>query len=349
MAVLCAGVVAAAVAGCGSDDNSSAPAAATGASSSSAAGSSGDANKPVNIALFLVATANTHQQASRTGVEQAIKKAGNAKVRVFGAEFDPKKQISQVEAATASGQFDAMIVNPVDGPSITPAVTKAIASGAKVVCAFAVCGTDQKFGKHIPGLVAQVSADYSAIGTAMATALTKGCAGINPCKTVYIDGAPTLGVEKLITKAFNAYVAKQPNIKVVAHGVGQYLAPPAYKSMKDVLQANPDIDAVASPGDQMISGARQALDESPLKNKKVVLVGDGASTLGLKGIMDGTWYASAVLRPRTEGFDAATAAINAVRGTGPIKELVNSSATEGIPELYVTKANAADFQPEWPG
>lgn len=338
--VAVAGVLALGVmVGCGSDSGGG------GGSGSSASG----ADKPVNIAMFLVANANTHQQAARKGAEAAIKEAGNAKLRVFGAEFDPKTQISQVEAAAASGEFDAFIINSVDGQVITPAITKALDADIKVVCGFAVCGPDTAFKKQIPGITAQVSADYAAIGTAMADALAKACEGIDPCKTVYIDGAPTLAVETLLTNAFNESIKATPNIEVVAHGTGEYLAPPAYKSMKDVLQANPDINAVVSPGDQMIDGAKQALDESPLKDKGVILIGDGASTLGAKGVADGSWYASAILRPFSEGHTGALNAINAVRGTGEIQPLVNSSEAEGIPELYISKDTVGEFKPEWPG
>jgi ribose transport system substrate-binding protein len=329
------------VAACGSNGG--------GASSSPTPSSSADAGKRVRMAMFLVATANTHQQAARKGAEATVQKDGNASLRVFGANFNPKTQISQVEAAAASGQYDALIINSVDGSVMAPSIAKALAAKIKVVCGFSVCGPDQdKFGKQIPGVAAQVSSDYYAIGQGQADALGKGCADINPCKTVYIDGVPTLAAEKAITNGFNQQIKQYPNVKIVAHGVGQYLAPPAYKSMKDVLQAHSDIDAVVSPGDQMIIGARQALDESPLKGKKVLLIGDGASTLAVKYMNQGKWYADAILRPYHEGVVETQAAIDAVRGK-PVESLVNSSKAPGIGELYITRETVAKFTPEWPG
>jgi ABC-type sugar transport system substrate-binding protein len=329
------------VAACGSSGG--------GASSGSTPSGSADAGKRVRVAMFLVATANTHQQAARKGAEATVQKDGNASLRVFGANFNPKTQISQVEAAAASGQYDALVINSVDGSVMAASIAKALAAKIKVVCGFSVCGPDQdKFGKQIPGVAAQVSSDYYAIGQGQADALGKGCADTNPCKTVYIDGVPTLAAEKAITNGFNQQIKQYPNVKIVAHGVGQYLAPPAYKSMKDVLQAHSDIDAVVSPGDQMIIGARQALDESPLKDKKVLLIGDGASTLAVKYMNRGKWYADAILRPYHEGVVETQAAIDAVRGK-PVESLVNSSKAPGIGELYITQETVGKFTPEWPG
>jgi ribose transport system substrate-binding protein len=335
--------VVAVLAACGSGSSGA------GTSPASTATNAGDAGKRVRIALFLVATANTHQQAARKGAEATVQKDGNASLRVFGANFTPKTQISQVEAAAASGQYDALIINSVDGSVMAPSIAKALAAKVKVVCGFSVCGPDQdKFAKQIPGVVAQVSSDYYAIGKGQADALGKGCAHVNPCRTVYIDGAPTLAAEKAITSGFNEQIKRYPSVRIVARGVGQYLAPPAYKSMKDILQAHPDVDAVVSPGDQMIIGARQALDESPLKDKKVLLIGDGASTLAVKYMKQGKWYADAILRPYYEGLVETQAAINAVRGN-PVQPLVNSSKAQGIHELYITQATMDRFKPEWPG
>ena len=328
-------LAAAALAGCGSQ--------------SAAQNNGGVDNKHVNIAMFLVATANTHQQAAAEGAGAAVKADGNAKLRVFGADFDPRTQVNQIETAIASGQYDAFIVNSIDGTTTVDAIEKADKAGIKVVCGFSVCGTDQaKFSKQIPGVVAQISADYAVLGTAQAHALIDACKEITPCNTVYIDGAPTLAAEMTVTKAFEAAIASAPNVHVVAHAEGQYLSDPAYQSMKDVLQAHPDINAVVSPGDQMIDGARRALDESPLAHKQVYLIGDGASELAAKGIASGDWYASAILRPFTEGQRGAQAAMDAVRGK-KVEELVNSSLTDGIPELYLSRATLAKFKPEWTG
>ena len=310
---------------------------------------SGCKEKRVNIAMFLVAAANTHQQAALRGAQKAVAATCNVTLHQFSANFVPATQENQVRAAVAGGQYDAVLVDSVDGAAMVPAIVKAVGSGVKVVCGFSICGPDQsKFAKEIPGVVAEIASNYLNVGKAAADALVKGCAELDPCRTVYMDGTPTLAADQSFKKGFDAEIRKFPKVQIVAVGQGQFAAAPAYTSAKDILQAHPRIDAVVSVGDQEIAGTQQALRESPLASHHVVLVGDGASTLAKKGLLDGTWYASAILRPYHEGFLEAQAAIDAVRGK-PVTELTNSAEAPGYPAGYVSADNAADWVPEWAG
>jgi ribose transport system substrate-binding protein len=332
-------LAAAGAAGCGSSSGSA-----------TASSSSGGSNKHVNIAMFVVATANTHQQGAIRGAKAAVAKDGNASLHVFSANFVPKTQVNQVEDAVASGQYNALVVDSVDGTVMVPPINQALAHGLKVACAFSICGPDQlKFSKQIPGVVAQVAADYEFLGEANANALGKACGGRSPCNAVYMDGTPTLAADVSYTKGWYAGIKRFPNIKVVAKGVGQFTAGPATQAMKDIIQAHPNIDAVGSVSDQEITGVAQALASSPLKSKHVILVGDGASALALKGIEAGTWYASTLLRPYHEGYLGAQAVIDAVRGKPVAQSLVNSSLTPAIPSGYITKATISKWTPEWAG
>jgi len=301
------------------------------------------------MAMFLVADANTHQQAALKGAKAAAAATCNVSLHEFGANFDPTTQTNQVLTAIASGQYNALLIDSVDGTVMRPAITKALSAGIKVVCGFSICGPDQlKFANEIPGVSAEIASDYQAVGKAAADALEKGCAKRNPCNTVYLDGTPTLGADQTFKKGFNTEVAKFPNIKIVATGQGQFASAAAFTAMKDIIQAHPEIDAVASVSDQEITGAALALAQSPLKSKHVILVGDGASVLAKKGILGRTWYGSAILRPYHEGQLEARAAIAAVRGQ-KVTPLVNSALTPTSPGGYIDPSSAAAWTPEWAG
>jgi len=321
-----------------------------GAAASSGTGAGSGSGKKVNLAMFIVATANAHQQAAVSGAKAAAAKAGNATVHVFGANFDPKTQVNQIQDATASGQYNAFLVDAVDGTVVVPAIEKALAKGIKVACGFSICGTDQRsFSKQIPGVVAQINADYTFLGRAGANAIGKGCANINPCNAVYMDGTPTLAADVLFTKGWYDTIAKYPNVKVVAKGAGEFVSQKASQAMKDIITAHPDINAVGTVGEQMAVGIAQAIAGSSLANKKVILVGDGASREAVKGINAGTWYGSTLLRPYTEGNLGAADVIGAVRGVKPAKTLVNSALDPAIPEGYISKATVGSWKPEWSG
>jgi ribose transport system substrate-binding protein len=304
----------AAAAGCGSSSSG-------GSTASGSGNAAGNSDKHVNMAMFVVATANTHQQGAIRGAKAAVGQAGNASLHIFGANFVPKTQVNQVQDAIASGQYNALLIDSVDGTVMIPAIRQALAKGIKVACAFSICGE----------------------------AIAKGCAGKDPCKVVYMDGTPTLAADVSYTKGWYEGIKKHPNIKVVAKGVGQFAAGPAAQAMKDIIQAHPDIDAVGSVSDQEITGVAQALAESPLKNKDVVLVGDGGSELAVKGIKSGVWYGSTLLRPFNEGNLGAKALIAAVRGQRVGATLVNSSLSKEIPSGYVSKDTVDLWRPEWAG
>jgi ribose transport system substrate-binding protein len=331
-------LAAGAVAGCGSSD------------SSGSGGSGGEPGKRVNMAMFVVATANTHQQGAIRGAKSAVGQAGDANIHVFSANFVPKTQVNQMQDAIASGQYNAMLVDSVDGTVVIPAIRQALAKGIKVACAFSICGPNQlTFSKQLDGIVGQYAADYRYLGKANALAIAKGCANKNPCRVVYMDGTPTLAADVSYTKGWYEEIKKHPDIQVVAKGEGQFQADPAAQAMRDIIQAHPDIDAVGSVSDQEITGVAQALAGSPLKNKKVILVGDGASELAVNGIQSGVWYASTPLRPFHEGYLGAKAVIAAVRGEPVGETLVNTSLSPAAPDGYVTKATVAGWHPEWAG
>ncbi|MGH2939792.1 MAG: sugar ABC transporter substrate-binding protein [Solirubrobacterales bacterium] len=303
------------------------------------------------MAMFLVATANTHQQAALKGAEKAVEEDGNASLHAYNGNFDPSTQSNQIEDATASGQYDAFLVDSIDGTQTIPAITKALQEEVVVICGFSICGSEQEtFSKQL-AVTAQIASNYFTVGEAAGKATGKGCKekGYNPCQVVYLDGTPTLALDIVFQNGVEKAFEEFPEIEIVAEAEGEFLAGPSYKAMKTILQAHPDINGVISVGDQEITGAQQAIEESPLKDKGVVLVGDGASEIGTKGVESGVWYASSILRPYNEGYLEAQYAMAAVRGEPMSPDLVNSATAPGFPEGYIDKSNVSKWKPEWAG
>jgi ribose transport system substrate-binding protein len=346
-------LVAIVAAGCGSSSSSSTSSGGsdTASGESEEAAGGGESGKHVSLAMFLVATANTHQQAALKGAEKAVEEDGNASLHAYNGNFDPSTQSNQIEDATASGQYDALLVDSIDGTQTVPAITKALDEEMVVICGFSICGPNQEeFSKQLP-VTAQIASDYFTVGEAAGKALGKGCKekGFNPCNVVYLDGTPTLALDIVFQAGVEKAFEEFPEIKIVAEAEAEFLAGPSYKAMKTIIQAHPEINGVVSVGDQEISGALQAIEESPLKDKGVILVGDGASEIGTKGVESGVWYASSILRPYHEGYLEAQYAMAAVRGEEISPDLVNSAIAPGFPDGYIEKSNVAKWKPEWAG
>jgi ribose transport system substrate-binding protein len=323
------------VAACGSSgDSDSAP-----STSSKAAA---NANKPVRIAYLSFAVANSYD-APMLAAAQTVAKDNNSTIKVFDANNDPKKQFAQLQTATSSGDYDAIIVQPIFGTGLITGVQDAIAAGKKVVNMDQILGKDLSTDQpQVDGLSGNVVFVPTEIGTKLGKLVTQACQeqSLDPCKIGYLYDIKASALDVAIKKSFDEAVAGSP-VKVVAQGESFFTPANGLKAAQNMLQAHSDLNLIVG-SDQGIEGAVQAIGK-----KKVILVGYGGSAAGIQGVAAGKWYGDVAQLPASEGRLAALAAIKAVRtgaktgGQNPVAQL----PAEGV----VTKDNADQFTGEWPG
>jgi ribose transport system substrate-binding protein len=296
----------------------------------------------VRVAYLSYAIANSYD-APMLAAAKAVAKAKGAKVTVFDAANDPKKQLSELQTVASSKQYQAIIVQPIFGPQLTTAVQSAIKAGIKVV------NMDQNLGTNpntaappIKGLAGNVIFVQSEIGQKQGQLVDQACAAANanPCKVGYLYSVKVSSLDTALKKAFDAATAGH-NVQVVAEGETFYNPANALKAAQTMLQAHSDLNVIVG-ADQGATGAQQALN-----GQKVTLIGYGGGGVGLKAVASGAWYGTVVQRPATEGKLAMQCAIKAVRtkkGCGGIDVL------KGLPNGgVVTQSNASQFTAEWPG
>ena len=309
---------------------------------SAGAGNASRAAAPVKVAYLSYAVANSYD-APMLAAAKAVAKAQGAKVTVFDAANDPKKQLAELQTVASSKQYQAIIVQPIFGPQLTTAVQSAIKSGIKVV------NMDQNLGTNpntaappIKGLSGNVIFVQSEIGQKQGDLVVKACTELqaNPCKVGYLYSVKVSSLDTAIRKAFDQATAGH-NIDVVAEGETFYNPANALKAAQTMLQAHSDLNVIVG-ADQGATGAQQALN-----GKQVTLIGYGGGGVGLKAVASGAWYGTVVQRPATEGKLGMQCVIKAVKtgkGCGGIDVLA------GLPNGgVVTKANASKFTAEWPG
>jgi ribose transport system substrate-binding protein len=300
------------------------------------------ASAPVRVAYLSYAVANSYD-APMLAAAKAVAKAQGAKVTVFDAANDPKKQLAELQTVASSKQYQAIIVQPIFGPQLTTAIKAAIKSGIKVV------NMDQNLGTNpgsvappVKGLAGNVIFVQNEIGQRQGGLVVKACAELNanPCKVGYLYSVKVSSLDTAIRKSFDAATAGH-NIQVVAEGETFYNPANALKASQTMLQAHSDLNVIVG-ADQGATGAQQALS-----GQKVTLIGYGGGGVGLKAVSSGAWYGTVVQRPATEGKLAMQCAIKAVKtgkGCGGIDVL------KGLPDNgVVTQANASKFKAEWPG
>jgi ribose transport system substrate-binding protein len=300
------------------------------------------AKKQVRVAYLSFAVANSYD-APMLAAAKAVAKAQGAKVTVFDAANDPKKQLTQLQTIATSKQYDAIIVQPIFGPQLIPKIKSVIASGIQVGNVDQILGTNPATAAPpVPKMAGNIVFVQQQIGRKQGGLVVDACAALNanPCKVGYLYSVKVSSLDTAIRKGFDAATAGQ-NINVVAEGETFYNPANALKAAQTILQAQPDLNVIVG-ADQGATGAQQALN-----GKKVTLIGYGGGGVGLQAVAAGAWYGTVMQRPTTEGKLAMQCAISAVRtgkrcgGVDVLKDLFNG----GI----VTKANASKFKAEWPG
>ncbi len=296
-----------------------------------------------NVAYLSFAVANSYDAPMLAAAKKVASKGG-AKVTVFDAANDPKKQLQQFQTAIAANQYQAIIVQPIYGPQLLPTVKQAIKAGIKVVNIDQILGTNPATAAPpVPGMSGNVVFVQTQIGQKQGKLLVAACAKIqaSPCTVGYLYSVKASSLDAAIRKGVDSAI-KGHNIKIVAEGETFYQPANALKAAQTILQAHPDINVIMG-ADQGATGAQQALKG----NKNVTLIGYGGGGVGLARVKSGAWFGTVVQRPATEGqrgMECALKAVKTGKGCGGIDVLA------GLPNGgVVTKANASKFKAEWPG
>jgi ribose transport system substrate-binding protein len=198
----------------------------------------------------------------------------------------------------------------------------------------------------VEGITTTVGPPLVSNGEWFARMIIEACGDRDPCQAAFMPGLSTLPLDAVRVTAMQDVLAEHPNVELVAIVDGGYLADPAYQATQDILAAWPDIDVIATGGDQMTIGAELALQDAG-RAGEVLLTGNGASRPGVEAIKEGRWYASYVNVPIQEGRTAAELAIRALRGE-EVPTSVNEESLSPIGPI-ATQETVGDFEGEWEG
>jgi ribose transport system substrate-binding protein len=318
------------VAACGSSGS--------GSSSGSSSGGSGKTVK--KIAFFGFASANSFAQATFAGIKEQAAKEG-VQVKFFDPNFDSAKQVSQIQNAITSGQYQAFIVQSNDGNAVVPPIKEALAAGIKVVAEFTPVGTRyDTIQPQVPGMifVGEAPADN---GRTLGELGVDACKGVDPCNVAYLEGFKALPLDNARTAAAKAALGKAPNVKLVASVEGGYTQASGLKAAQNVLNAHPDVNVLIGSS-QAIAGAEQAVKDAKLTGK-VKLIGNGGSRQAVAAVKAGRWFACYALAEKSAGAKAAELAIKSARG----ESVPKSFDERTFNQVKGTKENLGSFQGQY--
>ena len=271
------------VAGCGSSDKKS-----NGAASGS---------KNVTIGFSVSTQNNPFFVTMANSVKAAADKAG-VNVKIVDAQNDPAKQANDI-ADLLQGNISVLIVNPVDSAAISNSVIAA--NKAKIP----VITIDRSSDK---GEVAAHIASNNVKGGEMAAEYIIQKLG-EKVKVAELEGIPGASATRERGEGFHK-VADQ-KLTVVAKQSADFDRSKGLTVAENMLQANPDIQAIFAQNDEMALGAIEAAKSA---NKKIFIVGFDGTQDGLKAVEAGTMAATIAQQPELMGQQGLDAAVKVAKG-----------------------------------
>ena len=245
---------------------------------------------------------HTHTGFSPDGegtVEQSLAKAKElgVNVKIVDAQNDPAKQANDVADLLQQG-VSVLLVNPVDSAAISTSVEAA--NKAKIP----VIALDRSADK---GTIASLVASDNVKGGEMAAEyiIKKLGEGV---KVAELEGIPGASATRERGEGFHK-VADQ-KLSVVAKQSADFDRTKGLTVSENMLQANPDIQAIFAQNDEMALGAIEA---SKSAGKQIFIVGFDGTDDGLKAEA-GTMAATIAQQPELMGQQGLEAAVKLAKG-----------------------------------
>ncbi|MCG8508076.1 MAG: ribose ABC transporter substrate-binding protein RbsB [Rhodospirillales bacterium] len=211
--------------------------------------------------------------------EGAEAKAGELgyKLLVLDSQNDPAKELANVEDVL-NKNIALMMINPTDSDAVRSAIRAANRKNVPVV----TLDRGASGGK----VVSHVASD-NVLGGQMAGDLVKTTLG-GKGKVVELQGVPGTSAARDRGEGFNQSI-KGSGITVVAAQTADFDRTKGLNVMENILQAQPEIDAVFAHNDEMALGAIKAIQAA---KRKILVVGFDGTDDGVAAVNDGSMLAT---------------------------------------------------------
>lgn len=236
-----------------------------------------------------------------------------------------EEQTQLIEQAIAN-KAAVVCIAPTDSNGIIPAIKKlneakipVVASNTKIA--------DMTLANCFVGLE-----NYTQ-GYNVAKELCEGLGGKG--KMFIIEG--TAGAQTSIDRVAGATAAinEYPDIQIVAQQSASYKRAAAMDVVQNLLQTNPDVNAIYCCNDEMALGTVEAVDAAG-KTGQILIGGADGNADALQAIIDGKMHTTAEANAHDQAYYSVVAAIGLLKGETAEDKLIESP--------IITKENVAEFK-----
>lgn len=231
---------------------------------------------------------------------EAAAAALDLNIIVTDAQNDSNRQLSSVEDMITSG-IDILLINPTDSAAVVAAVRAANRANIPVIT------VDR--GADGGDVVAHVASDNVAGGRMAAEFMVELLGGQG--KVVELEGIPGTSAARDRGQGFNEVMDEVEGITVVARQEAGFDRARGLDVMENILQAQPEIDAIFAHNDEMALGAMTAIRAS---GREIAIVGFDAVDDAVAAVNDGRMVATVAQKPAEMGRMAVEVALQFLQG-----------------------------------
>jgi len=237
----------------------------------------------------------------KDGAEAMAEEMG-VEILVVDAQDDAAAQLSSVEDLLIK-QIDVLIVNPVDGNAVVSAITAANDAGVPVIT------VDR--GAEGGDVVSHIASDNVAGGEMAGDYIAEQLG--EEGKVVELEGIPGTSAARDRGKGFNQAMDKYAGMEVIARQPAGFDRAEGMTVMENILQGNPEIDAVFAHNDNMALGAMEAIAAAG-RSDEIMIVGFDAIDDAVAAVEAGDLAATIAQKPDLMGEMAVETAIKVANG-----------------------------------
>jgi D-ribose-binding periplasmic protein len=245
---------------------------------------SGGNGKSKKIGVVLSTLNNPFFVTLKEGIEEKAKEL-NYELIIIDSQDDSAKELSSVEDLVTKG-VDLILINPTDSDAVGNAIK--IANEAKIP----VVTLDR--AANSGEVVAHVASNNVKGGEMAGNFIIEKLGGKG--KVVELEGIAGTTAARERGEGFNKAI--NGKLEVVAKQTADFDRTKGLSVMENILQAQPEIQAVFAHNDEMALGALKAVEAS---KRNIIIVGFDAIEDAVKAVQDGKLAATVAQQPKLIG------------------------------------------------
>ena len=257
--------------------------------------------KTANNPFFIDMERGAREAADKLGVELIVQSAER--------EVDVEKQMQIIENLIQR-QVNALCITPSGSKEIVPAIVKA--NKAKIPVLIVDTRVDETTLKEAGGQIATfIGSDNFAGGKIAGKKIVESLGGRG--KVAVLEGIPGHETGDARLGGFHEALQEQSGIEVIASQTANWERALGYNVFQNLLQSNPDIQALFACNDMMALGAVAAIAAAG-KTGEIIVVGFDAIDDARSAIRKGEMHGSIAQFPAEMGRLAVEKAVDLLNG-----------------------------------